>query len=304
MPRRTSDASRQSPSFSASEGVKDFGSHNTNQPFIRAGIWLQDFWPEALTLFGNIGLASGAAWLGTRQSNKHWYVSAPALIIWLSLIMVTLGTVAVIRSRQRISELQYEISRLRTDLDGTQQDFVELVQDLYVVFETQLGILSDKLRFGNTERISVYTQDSDAFIMLGRYSKNPEYQKPGRAIYPNDEGCIARAWRNGECFIADLPDPTQVIDDYLGCLEEDWNIPRDTGQAFKMKSRSLSAFAIEGSDRHRIAVVVFESTRTDVLKFDRIRQAMRQTEGVRLSDLIEKLRPLKPSPEYASKEGF
>jgi len=141
--------------------------------------------------------------------------------------------------------------------------------------------------------------------MLGRYSKNPEFCKKGRAIYPDNEGCIAAAWKDGVSVIQYLPDPDSESEAYTSQHKANWNINKQTTKCFRMKSRSYVAIAIEDRHQKRIAVAVFESINAHgALDKDRIKGLLASHEGKRIAQFLDRMKALEPSPSYAHEEGF
>jgi hypothetical protein len=182
----------------------------------------------------------------------------------------------------------------------------EVRKDYFDRFEEQLVILvNDILELGDTERVTVYKHERDHFVMLGRYSQHPQYRQKRRGIYPQNQGCIQRAWEGGDCFVDDLPDPDASLEVYLDAQRARYNIPKEEARKFRMKSRSYAAYAItESRGQDRIAVVVFESTRKQGLDRPRIVDVLNTSERKRISRFIEKERPFEPTPNLAEQEGY
>lgn len=293
----------------------------TNQdPQYSEVLWIKDYWAQSLAVIGSIGAAAGGTWLGidfaSPEAKGHWFSSVPGVIFITSLILTFVGSIATARNADRISRIQLENRRLAAALEGAREDkraAVEQAQqetymmgrDYYALLDIQLAILANHtLGFGDTERVSVYRHDDGKFALLCRYSKNPIYQRRGRPFYPDNEGCIGKAWREGEDYIDDLPDPEHSSRDYEERLRRDWNIPAETTRNFKMKSRSYAALAIENHRDERVGVMVFESTRTDVLKSDQIKAVFLTTEAKRFAKFIESVKPFEASMAYAKGKGF
>jgi hypothetical protein len=140
--------------------------------------------------------------------------------------------------------------------------------------------------------------------MLGRYSKNPVFNQPGRTIYPQHQGCIGVAWRDGHACVSDLPDPTTALDEYCSRQVNDWHLDQETARGLEMKSRSYAAYAIEDlRGLGTVAVIVFESTRTNVLNCEGLRATVQGPEIRRLVRFLE-TQPVLPNPTYALREGY
>jgi hypothetical protein len=244
--------------------------------------------------------------LGFEQGNSlTWW-----LILLLSVIFILAGNGVSWWQAPGIKALRERVADLEDTLQRTQQDYLDLArqteQNYFELFKHQLSLLANtELHFADTERISVYKHDGEAFVMLGRYSKNPDYDKRGRGLYPDDEGVIGHAWHHGEAADDDLPDFVVVPDDYLEYTRNHWGITEEITRNFTMKSRTYAAFALEHPVRlERVAVVVFESTKVGKLTVDTLRRALETTEGKRIYQFLDMMQSIEPTPSYARSEGF
>jgi len=208
------------------------------------------------------------------------------------------GQYATWKRSPGIKSLQKHVSALEDIIEQSKDDYFQLI-------ENHLAILAnDKLGLSDTERISVYKFEEGAFVMLGRYSKNPEYCKRGRGQYPANEGIIAKAWQNGEAFVANLPDPCTEEERYLDEMKNTWGINKSTARNFKMKSRCYYGFAIENSEQQRIAVVIIESVNPEGLVKDEINRTLVNGEAKVIGNFLKRMRRLEPSPSLAKREGY
>jgi hypothetical protein len=209
-----------------------------------------------------------------------------------------------------IRSLRESVDDLEDTLHRTEQDYADLArrteQNYFDLFKHQLSLLANTdLDFNDTERISVYKHDGEAFVMLGRYSKNPDFDRRGRGFYPDNEGVIGQAWHHGEAVADDLPDFGEDPAGYIRCSREDWGIPEEVTRDFTMKSRNYVAFALEHPVRlERIAVVVFESVIVGKLNVEGLRRALETAEGRRIHQFLDMMQSIEPTPSYARREGF
>jgi hypothetical protein len=181
----------------------------------------------------------------------------------------------------------------------TRKDYFDRFEELLVILATDILGLSD------TERVTVYKHESDHFVMLGRYSQHPQYRQKRRGIYPQNEGCIQQAWEHGTSFVDDLPDPRSSVEVYVEAQNARFNVSKDAARAFRMKSRTYAGYAImDPRGEHRIAVIMFESTRERGLDQAQITKVLATSESKRISRFIEKERPFEPTPELAEREGY
>lgn len=260
---------------------------------------LIDYWPQLAATLGTIGFATVGVLLSPADGGLAWLVtSVPGLLFLLASALTLVGSAVIWRRAPGLRSLKRRVAELEAVLERAERDY-------YDQFSVELSvILKDVLGYGDTERITVYRHRGGAFQMIGRYSDNPEYRSRGRSIYPDDEGVIGRAWREGSAT-ADFPDPDAEPELYYEVLENGWNIGRITAERLTMKSRSCVAKALyEPKGVDRVAIVVVESTEAGILDKDEVLRAMETTEGKRIYQFLERKQSLEPDPGYAREEGF
>lgn len=177
----------------------------------------------------------------------------------------------------------------------------------YALCSSELtAILRNALDYNDTERISAYRHRKSigAFQLIGRYSENPVYNRPGRPIYPESQGVIRDAWRAGHAT-ARLPDPGSDEKNYYRELENKWNIPRDTAENFTMGSREYVACALyEPQGEHRVAIIVVESDQVGILNKDMVLEVINGEGGKDLYSFLEAMQPIEPDVELPINEGL
>jgi hypothetical protein len=266
---------------------------------VRSAYFVQYNWSQLLTAGGTAGSTVTGALLGIKNWESVW----TARILWglfVLFVLLTLGGIGATLWRTRgWRSLEEELEALRSTLGRIQEIYTEL-------FEGQLAIFSGRtLEFGHSERISVYRHEEEGFVIVGRYSANPEFsKKPGR-VYPHHEGVIGKAWQEGYAEVDDLPDPESEPEEYFRCQQEDWGIERALVERFTMKSRNYVAFALKDPVfSEPIAVIVFESTEVGRLSLEELAWALTTTEGQRIVQFLISLRSIEPRLSYASREDL
>jgi hypothetical protein len=269
----------------------------------RAAGVVEEIWPSVISALGAILLSVAPIWLGTPNLTVETFLqSNPGRVIVLSIILALVGAwVSGVRTL-RAGKLSRENETLRTAyteaVEGFDTAFREIVR-------SHLVALAHELQLSDKERISVYVHNGvDAFEMVGRYSKNPEFNKAARTKYPDSEGCIALAWRNGFAYAANLPDPVVDCKAYQDVLLNQYNIPRKTSKAMRMKGRCIAACACEGSSGARIGVIVAESAQPTALSEDRARLVLESRSVRHITLAIEILGSFEPDLAYARQEGY
>jgi hypothetical protein len=188
----------------------------------RLGDFVYDMAHLLLTQFGALLAVIGGAWLSspTLDWKTFTFWSGPGRVIALGSLLALSGAVLSWRRGLRATDLQVKYQEKSALLDSVQAGFNEFVETYTNVcqdlFKQHLSTLANEaLALSDAERISLYFHNGQCFVLAGRYSKNPEFCKPGRPFYPDTEGCIGHAWLNGECHEMSLPDPETDKKAYL-----------------------------------------------------------------------------------------
>jgi hypothetical protein len=271
----------------------------SDPPLVRSARWMHDRWPQLVTLLGTIGMSfTGVALRLTNEPAWGW------LFLVAAGASVT-GNAGSWSQQQRMSALQRRNDELASRVGSLEDAADGYAASYFELISAELSLLYEALGFTDDERISVYKHDGRAFVVLGRYTKHPEYRQRGRPFYADDEGCIGQAWRHDEAFVDDLPDPEEAPGAYFDRLAREYGIARRTAAGLRMKSRSYAAFALDDpAGFQRIGIIVLESTLPRAFDLDELREVIREGEGRRISEFLVRMKPLEPSPAYARALGF
>lgn len=255
----------------------------------QAADWAEDYLLQSLILAGQLGMA----WAGSPvfPANRPRFQS---WTFWSSAIVAVACSVVLLLRTARMTRITDERDELHKRFELTRQSYSS-------IFERHLEHISRGLGLTERERITIYSHKNGKFIPLARYSENAAFRERGRVEYPMDQGCIAEAWLHGSEYEPSLPHPKHSPDSYLREQQNRWKVPEDTTKHFKMKSRCLAAFRIDG-DR-RLAVIVFESITANGLQKSELERIMK-IEGRHIADLMKALAPFEPDPMVAKTEGF
>jgi hypothetical protein len=263
-------------------------------------VWIIDYSPNILMGVGPIGLCLSGLFLKT----SGW-TNRNIVIFSVSAIAVILGNLLIINRNNRLRKLLLEIESLTSENKTLQLEIAQNEDDYFDLLNKQLSVLFSMLEFTENERISLYKHEADKFVMLGRFSTNPIFCRKSRTIYPDNQGCLKKAWEQGNSFVNDLPDPIQYKKRYYKILKASWDIDEDTAQNFTMKSRTLLALGINHvSGFPRIAVIVFESILENGLNEDLLKNIFEVAEHKRMAIFLDKLRDKEPNLALAKREGF
>ena len=276
---------------------------------------VQEYWPQAaLTggalLFASVGVltspeADGLGWLFGTWAGRAFL---------LGLALTAVGGFATFRREKRLWPLRRRVEELEgrvVERDRAVADLEDVIErasrDYFGQLKVELSrVLRETLGLGRTERISLYRHRNGSFQLLGRYSEDPVLDaKPIRTFYPEGQGVIGAAWRDGRAAEPELPDPATDGPEYFRRLEEDWGMDASTARTMTMMARSLVACAIkEPRGIENVAVCVVESAVVGTIKEEEVYEAMAGTAGERLHDFLERGKAFEPDPGYAIREDY
>jgi tetratricopeptide (TPR) repeat protein len=272
----------------------------TDYTFASLWLWIKDYWPNLLTITGFLGLAiSGILPLLAKGQGK-W--ASPT---WFTTMFIFLLCISVVRGVFTGRWIK-KSAALRRKLLQTLEISTINHQSIRKIVSNELSIMYKILGFGDTEGISLYIHDGKNLILIGQFTRNSFYMKKDRRILRKNEGVTGAAWLNGHAFISDLP---EVNDNNSYAYRErcyiDWNMKETEVKNLTMKSRTLGAYTILDSQRKRIGVVVFESTKPNAFTAKQLRTILDNGQSERLSLLLKEIQTSTPPIlNLASREGF
>lgn len=199
--------------------------------------------PIILVLFPNFPSAIASHW---------FYISLFILALILCVIFSLYISQELMIKMRDMGELENQNNNLTSFLQTTPE---RVIKSIYKYLD-----------FGYTERITVYRYVDSHFVPIGRYSKNIEFKKGGRNRYPNSEGYIGIAWKQGELVIEGLPDPDKQFKGYIREVKSKCNIEEMVISEMRMRSRSYYCLNLDNLNGDPIAVIVFESSNESLPK--------------------------------------
>ena len=131
-------------------------------------------------------------------------------VFWiLGLIATYLHWHFTQRHKTEIETLQQEIVKLNAIISEHEEVQQEHVKRYGAAFRDVLVEIGKECGLDRDDRVSVYKarENLSEFVLLGRYSPNVVYERPGRGTYPINRGLIAEASESSGPPYEDLPDP-------------------------------------------------------------------------------------------------
>jgi len=118
----------------------------------------------------------------------------------------------------------------------------------------------------NNGRVSMYLHQNNKFILIGRYSNNPNYNKKGRKEYSDNEGLISKGWLEGTCVLHGIPEWRGQGKNYYQKVKSVKNISLETVKDLNMKSRSFYVKRIDNEDsRTPHGIIVLEQAKSNAI---------------------------------------
>jgi len=268
-------------------------------------LWLCDYVVDPLMFFLPIAIGLVIVF----QPFITWIAPLIILTIFIYFLHYRQGN-RVKEMERKLVTLTDENSMLNAKNLQLDEDLATSIQDMRSLCEGYLyAIAEGPLKFceseGSHERITLYAHDSSGqFFSIGRYSRQPDYRKPGRSSYPEDQGVISRTWKNGDNFTKDYPDRKQDPCGYHERCKKD-GLSEDVINELGMPSRLYYGYRISNTQgREPIAVLITESTNPERYTEIFLENLFKGKEQEYLRDLTERLSKWMPNLKEAKDRGF
>lgn len=128
-----------------------------------------------------------------------------------------------------------------------------------------LAFIANNLNLDYTQRVSLYLVDKERnlFHIVGRYSKNGNFDRRHRKTFNINTGTLGHIWRCGTkekiCLPTDEKEYFKACKDKFGMLQKDV-------QKLAMQSREFYAIPITKDLSSQMGIILFEAEKCDTLK--------------------------------------
>lgn len=212
---------------------------------------------------------------------------------YLVVLGVIFGVIGILLSA-------YEKSNLKK-LHETLELLVQANKKLEAIRNEYYKLCSDNLKsifssfFDETSgngRVSLYKHTGHNFILLGRYSQNPTYNKKSRSGYPDNEGFIAKGWEDGEFEINDIPMWKGAGTQYKSYVKSRCNISEEVLQNINMRSKSYYIYRFDNHDASNpLGIIVFEKIQATGIDKSTIRKIL-ESQNYQIKFLLKTMKSL------------
>jgi hypothetical protein len=186
--------------------------------------------------------------------NLNWKQLNTALIIF-GVISAIISI--FISAREKKGIINKDKSKLKSEYYKFCSDFIRNT------FET---FFQNSSRNG---RVSIYLHKNNKFILIGRYSNNPNYTTKGRKDYPDNKGLISKGWEDEICELYGIPEWRGLGQQYHTKVRRVKEIDIEVVKNLKMKSRSFYIKRIDNEDsRTPHGIIVIEQMKSNQINSD------------------------------------
>jgi len=185
---------------------------------------------------------------GGSSNHPPWWWAC----LTVAVVLMVVSFVYEIRLSPSREELLADADRFRRQRERWEQ---ELREALEVVSRR---ILEDAGSKSSCSRFSVYYHCDRCFVRVCRVSGNPDLGRPGRSSYSDDQGIIAKVWREEAVTVTNMPSDREG---WVSTCVEDYGMKRSEAQNVAERMQSLSVVGRRINYDHRpIGVILLEST--------------------------------------------
>lgn len=202
---------------------------------------------------------------------------------------------------ERIESLEQKLKDLNQIVAKT-----NLLKSYLKTIVTQcMNSIAERLDLSFSERVTLYKFDikNNGFAIIDRKSKNTSYLIPGRDLYHCSEGIISKAWKIGQFYAGDLPDPEKQYASYQRAQER-LGYTKDMLDKLTMKPRTYFAYRISSLDcRRSVALLMIESDKENFSDERTLRGTVEDFRDI-LFELLENFGDDIPRLTIAAEAGF
>lgn len=161
------------------------------------------------------------------------------------------------------SNLQYkeiELSETKSQLNEAEEAIDSLkdnnLETSFEIGSKFIAYLFQKWGLSSRERINLYLEVDDHFVLSARYALDAKFTEIHRKQFPIDQGIIGDCWRLKRRFIKNYPQNNQQY--IRECTKH--NFTEKEVKSFTMKSKSIIGFPVYRDEFEVCGVLIIEST--------------------------------------------
>lgn len=208
----------------------------------------------------------GVPEIKAKLGNK-WFLC----LLIISILISLAGSWKNAKNKGSVSELNEKNLKLKDQKEHLEGVLASLPEEFSRLLSMKWGLKSDS-------RITIYRYDSESFIPVSRYSKNPDYDNINRESYPKDVGYISKCWTTEEgVYIKCLPDPMKNEQSYIDYVNKETKMLKKDLRELTMKSRSYYGKTLFDENEKALLIVMVESTKDEIHNIEEVKSDLEGT---------------------------
>ncbi len=188
--------------------------------------------------------------------------------------MIGIGISVYQKSRMEgVFKIKEKLKTLSSTLDKIKKEY-------YALCSNNIKSMFEDFFTTGEDRISIYRHEGNHFILLGRYSQSPQFNKRSTKPYSDDEGLIGRGWNEGEVFENNIRPWKGSGRDYNSDIKRICTISDDRLRSISMKSTAFYIRTLSDDDTAEDpdGIIVFESKNKNAVDKGKIQKMLSEKE--------------------------
>ena len=259
--------------------------------------WITRYLYLILTAIGTLLLSISCSYIKGFDFTLKWHSSIgifehfelivinPFTWIFIGVIILIVGLIGAYQDNKELLRSNNELKSENAKYQDLKRFYRSAIEDQYSLEIKLAGLHKDNVRtwlkgiFKQLElttnvRVTIYYEFEDAFMLLARYSKNPNISKLHRLKFQFDEGVISKTWEHMEYINLDIPDFKSNPDGYYDAKQQEFAYHKSFLDRLNMKSCDFFGMAILDADQS-VGVILFESNAKGNLTKEKIAEIKR-----------------------------
>lgn len=198
------------------------------------------------------------------EYNKVWVLSAIVACLLLAVLCLRENHIDKERLSSKNKELDSKNKELLEKIEMINGDFRLLNKQS---LENHLKVINDEIGFDSVHRISVYFEYSGLFLILGRFSSNPQLAVTRTIQFPLDKGALSKSWEQEYYEDFNCPEfsvkPNAKNNPYYTYQNKHYGFDKEKVDKMNMKSCNYIGFRINDNGMP-VGVILFESSKNSL----------------------------------------
>jgi hypothetical protein len=196
--------------------------------------------------------------------------------LWIGSFGAYHDNLNLVKMNEELTKKGNEYDDLRNLHDAAIEDVISLRSDIQRLHsnlvETWMKGVFKELDLTSRCRMTAYFENNRDFILLARYSTNPEYKLVHTQKFPLNQGVISKAWQHGEHIDKDSPCFDDNREEYYQYMIKTYGYDKARLDKLTMRSCGYFAKAIIDADI-TVGVILIEADVHGLLDEERIIKA-------------------------------